>query len=86
MFGGPTSASDGDAIFYRMWMYTIKVVNGRKKAQCVYDSSTCSGQVLVVAKTYVLEPSIMGTYAKYPHYEFHVTRALSLLLAQWHTQ
>ncbi len=34
----------------------------------------------------LLEPSRMGTYTKYPSHEFHVTRALSLLLAQQHTQ
>jgi hypothetical protein len=33
-----------------------------------------------------LEPSRMGTYAKNPYQEFHVTRALSLLLAQQHSQ
>jgi hypothetical protein len=34
----------------------------------------------------MLEPSRMDTHAKYPYLESHVIRALSLLLAQQHTQ
>jgi hypothetical protein len=52
MFGNPVDASDGDAIFHLVWTYNIKAVNGCKKARCVCDGSTCSGQVLVLAKTY----------------------------------
>jgi hypothetical protein len=32
MIGEPTPASDGDTIFYLVWMYTIKAVDGCKKA------------------------------------------------------
>jgi hypothetical protein len=32
MFGEPTPASDRDATFYLVWMYTIKAVDGHKKA------------------------------------------------------
>jgi hypothetical protein len=52
MFGEPTPASDGDAIFYLVWMYTTKAVKGHKKAQCICDGSTCSGQVLILVETY----------------------------------
>jgi hypothetical protein len=52
MFGEPTPALDGDAIFYLVWTYTIKAVDGREKARCICDGSTRSGQVLVLAETY----------------------------------
>jgi hypothetical protein len=52
MFGLPVFESEGDAIFHLVWTYNIKVVNGRKKARCVCDSSTRSGQVLDLAETY----------------------------------
>jgi hypothetical protein len=52
MFGNPVAASEGDAIFHLVWTYNIKAVDGRKKARCVCDGSTRSGQVLVLAKTY----------------------------------
>jgi hypothetical protein len=50
--GNPVAASKGDAIFHLVWTYIIKAVDGRKKAWCICDGSTCSGQVLVLAKTY----------------------------------
>ncbi len=43
-------------------------------------------QLPVTTRCDLLEPSIMDTYTKYPYQEFHVTRALSLLLAQQHAQ
>jgi hypothetical protein len=52
MFGNPVAASEGNAIFHLVWTYNIKAVDGRKKARCVCDGSTCSGQVLNLAKTY----------------------------------
>jgi hypothetical protein len=52
MFGHPVAASEGDAIFHLVWTYNIKAVDSRKKAWCVCDGSTHSGQVLVLAKTY----------------------------------
>ena len=52
MFGEPIGASDGDAIFHLVWTYNIKAVDGRKKARCVCDGSTRSGQVRVLAETY----------------------------------
>jgi hypothetical protein len=33
-------------------MYSIKVVDGQKKACCICDGSTWSGQVQVLAETY----------------------------------
>ncbi len=52
MFGNPVAASEGDAIFHLVWTYNIKAVDIRKKARCVCDGSTHSGQVLILAKTY----------------------------------
>jgi hypothetical protein len=52
MFGLPVYKSEGGAIFHLVWNYNIKAVNGRKKARCVCDGSTCLGQVLVLAKAY----------------------------------
>ena len=52
MFGDPNETNEGDAIFHLVWTYNIKAVDGRKKARCVCDGSTCSGKVLVLAKTY----------------------------------
>jgi hypothetical protein len=52
MFGAPVKASKDDAIFHLVWTYAIKAVDGRKKARCVCDGSTCSGMVRVLAETY----------------------------------
>jgi hypothetical protein len=52
MFGLTVTQSNGDTVFHLVWTYNIKTVNGRKKARCVCDGSTWSGQVLVLAKTY----------------------------------
>jgi hypothetical protein len=52
MFGNPVAASEGDAIFHLVWTYNTKAVDGPKMAWCICDSSTCPGQVLVLAKTY----------------------------------
>ena len=52
MFGEPVAPKEGDAIFHLVWTYNIKAVDGRKKARCVCDGSTRSGQVRVLAETY----------------------------------
>ncbi len=52
MFGNPVAASKGDALFHLVWTYNIKALDGRKKAQCICDGLTCSGQVLVLAEMY----------------------------------
>jgi hypothetical protein len=52
MFGEPVAPPDGNAIFHLVWTYTIKAVDGRKKARYVCDSSTRTGQVCVLAETY----------------------------------
>jgi hypothetical protein len=51
-FGEPTLASDEDAIFYLGWTYTLKAVDGCKKACCVCNASTGSGLVLILAEIY----------------------------------
>jgi len=52
MFGQPTGVSEEDAVFHLVWTYNIKAVDGRKKARCVCDGSTRSGQVRILAETY----------------------------------
>ena len=52
MFGAPIAPKSDDPIFYLVWTYTIKQVDNRKKARCVCDGSTRSGQVQVLDETY----------------------------------
>jgi len=52
MFGEPVAMSQEDAVFHLVWTYAIKTVDGRKKAHCVCDWSTCSGMVCILAETY----------------------------------
>ena len=52
MFGDPVAPKDGNAIFHLVWTYNIKAVDGRKKARCVCNGSSRSGQVRVLAETY----------------------------------
>jgi hypothetical protein len=52
MFGAPVPMSKEDAVFHLVWTYTIKAVDGRKKARCVCDGSTRSGMVRILDETY----------------------------------
>jgi hypothetical protein len=52
MFGNPVSADYNDAIFHLVWMYSIKAVDGQKKACCVCNRSSQSGSVQILEKTY----------------------------------
>ena len=52
MFGEPVAVTQEDAVFHLVWTYTIKTVDGRKKARCVCDGSTCLGMVRILAETY----------------------------------
>jgi len=52
MFGAPIDPKTDDPIFYLVWTYTVKQVDNRKKARCVCDGSTRSGQVQVLDETY----------------------------------
>ena len=52
MFGAPIDPKTDDPIFYLVWTYTVKQVVNRKKARCVCDGSTRSGQVQVLDETY----------------------------------
>ncbi len=56
MFGEPTAVLNGSAIFNLVWTYTIKEVDGRKKARCTCDGSTRGGQVRVLDFTYANSP------------------------------
>jgi hypothetical protein len=52
MFSKPHTAQDGNAIFHLVWTYTIKAVDGRKKARCVCDGSSRAGHAQILDKTY----------------------------------
>ncbi len=52
MFGKPVIAENNLAIFHLIWMYVVKELDSRKKARCVYNGSSCSGQVRVLDHTY----------------------------------
>jgi hypothetical protein len=52
MFGNPVAAVDDNAIFHLVWTYSIKAVDGRKKACCICDGSSRSGSIQVLDKTY----------------------------------
>jgi hypothetical protein len=52
MFGLPLAVESTEAFFNLVWLYGIKAVDGRKKARCTSNTSTRSGQVCVLDKTY----------------------------------
>jgi hypothetical protein len=49
-FQEPTHVEKDDAVFHLVWTYTIKALDGRKKARCVCDGSSRSGLVKVLDK------------------------------------
>jgi hypothetical protein len=51
-FRAPTAVDKDNAVFHLVWTYTIKALNGRKKACCVCDGSSCSGSVKVLDEVY----------------------------------
>ena len=53
MFGDPVAVEEDDAIFHLVWNYTIKALDWRKKAWCIFNGSTRSGSVQVLNGTYV---------------------------------
>ena len=52
MFGDPVIAEDNLAIFHLVWTYVVKELDGCKKACCICEGSTRSGQVRVLNHTY----------------------------------
>ncbi len=52
MFGDQRTATSDKAIFYLVWIYNIKALDGRKKARCTCDGSPCSGMVWILDETY----------------------------------
>jgi hypothetical protein len=52
MFGDPVAVDKEDAVFFLVWTYGIKTLDGRKKARCVCDGSSRSGTVKVLDETY----------------------------------
>jgi hypothetical protein len=51
-FGEPTSIEKDDAVFFLVWMYTIKALNHRKKARYICDGSSRSGSVKLHDEVY----------------------------------
>jgi hypothetical protein len=51
-FGTPMAVDKDDAVFHLLWTYNIKAVDGRKKARCVCNGSSCSGSVKVLDEVY----------------------------------
>ncbi len=47
-FGEPTHIEKDDAVFHLVWTYTIKALDGRKKARCVCNGSSRSSLVKVL--------------------------------------
>jgi hypothetical protein len=54
MFGDPVPVEDESAIFHLVWTYVVKELDGCKKASCVCDGSSRSGQVRVLGHTYAI--------------------------------
>ncbi|KAL7536683.1 hypothetical protein ACHAWF_005531, partial [Thalassiosira exigua] len=52
MFGDPVAVESDEAVVHLVWSYVIKTADGRKKARCTCDGSTCVGQVRVLDYTY----------------------------------
>jgi hypothetical protein len=52
MFGDPVQVDKDDAVFYLVWTYGVKTLDGRKKARCVCNGSSRSGLVTILDKTY----------------------------------
>jgi hypothetical protein len=61
MFGDPVRADNKSAIFYLVWKYVFKELDGQKKACCVCNGSSCSRQVQVLDHTYVNCVDRMGS-------------------------
>jgi hypothetical protein len=52
MFGEPVIAENDSVIFHLVWTYVLKELDGQKKAHCVCNGSSRSGQVRVLDHTY----------------------------------
>ena len=52
MFGDPVKVEKDDVVFYLVWTYGVKTLDGRKKARCVCNGSSCSGSVKILDETY----------------------------------
>ncbi len=52
MFGDPVKVDKDNAVFFLVWTYGVKTLDGRKKAHCVCDGSSRSGTVKVLDETY----------------------------------
>jgi hypothetical protein len=51
MFGTPHIPNNKEAIFFLVWTYNIKAIEGRKKACCVCDGSPRAGQARTLDET-----------------------------------
>jgi hypothetical protein len=51
-FRDPTGVDKDNVVFHLVWTYNIKALDGRKKAHCICNGSSCSGLVKVLDKVY----------------------------------
>jgi hypothetical protein len=61
MLGKPVIAENDSAIFHLVWRYVVKELDGQKKACCVCNRSSRSGQVQVLDHTYANCVNRMGS-------------------------
>jgi hypothetical protein len=52
MFGAPHIPTNEDSIFYLVWTYTIKALDGQKKARCVCDGSSRASHACILGEVY----------------------------------
>jgi hypothetical protein len=52
MFGDPVKVQDRSNVFFLVWTYNIKDVDGQKKARCACDGSSRGGKVRVLDYTH----------------------------------
>jgi hypothetical protein len=52
IFGTPQRVDDEASVFYTVWTYIIKALDGRKKAQFACDSFPWSGQACILDETF----------------------------------
>ncbi len=52
MFGDPTEVDLDAAVFFTVWTYAIKALDGWYNAQCTCDGSPCSKQARILDETH----------------------------------
>jgi hypothetical protein len=55
-----------NAVFHLVWTYNIMAVDGRKKARCMCDGSSCSSSVKIFDEVYVNCVDQMSSHLFFP--------------------